>query len=97
MPAAATAVAAAAVPATSAMAAAAATVAAATAAASGYLDAQSRCRRVFLVDDIERRQTDVGELFFTEYDFMARRDLLQRKIRRRTAGRGRRDAYAAGE
>jgi len=94
----ATAVAAAAVAATAAaVAATAAAVAAAAAATSGDPDARFPCRSVFLVDDIERRQADVGEFFFTEYDFMARRVLLQRQIRRRAAGRGRRDAYAAGE
>jgi hypothetical protein len=75
----------------------AAAMAAATAATSGDPDARFRGSRVFLVDDIERRQADVREFFFTEYDFVARRDLLQRQIRRRAAGRGRRNAYAAGE
>jgi len=75
----------------------AAAMAAATAATSGDPDARFRGSRVFLVDDIERRQADVREFFFTEYDFMARRNLLQRHVRSRRTGRGRRDADTAGE
>lgn len=84
--------------ATAAMTATAMTAAAtASAATSGDPDARFHGRSIFLVDDVERCQADVGEFFFTEYDFVGRRDLLQRQICRRAAGRGRRDAYAAGE
>jgi hypothetical protein len=31
-----------------------------------------RCRGVFLVEDVERRQTDVGDFLFTEKDFVIR-------------------------
>ena len=44
----------------------------ATATAPGDLYAVLSRRRVFLVEDIERGEADVGDLFFTECDCMTR-------------------------
>ncbi len=70
--------------ATSASSAAAATSAAAAPATPGQLYAAlSRCR-VFLVEQVERGQTDVGEFFFTEHrDRLARREVIRLNVRRR--------------
>ena len=52
---------------------AAATAASTTAAASpSYLYAALGLRGVLLVEDIEGRQTDVGDFLFTERDFVTR-------------------------
>jgi hypothetical protein len=82
-------------PAAAATASAAATATSAT--APGDLYARLHCRGVFLVEDIEGRETDVGEFFLTERDLVIRRHLLQRHIRSRRAGRGRSSANAAGQ
>jgi hypothetical protein len=70
--------------ATSASSAAAATSAAAAPATPGQLYAAlSRCC-VFLVEQIERGQTDVGEFFFTEHrDRLARREVIRLNVRGR--------------
>jgi hypothetical protein len=39
-----------------------------------------RCRSVFLVEDVERRQTDVGNFFLTEEEFVMRYGVLHRHI-----------------
>lgn len=89
-PAPAAAAAAAATTATPTAAAAAATTAAAAASAAsvGELDARLGGSGVFLVEDIKRRQTDVGDFFFPERDFMVRCGLVRRDIPSRTT-RGR--------
>ncbi len=56
-----------------ASAAASAATASAAAAAAGFLDAVFGSRRALFVEDIERRQADVGDFFFTQRDLMARR------------------------
>src|SRR6476646_4272767 len=71
--------------ATSAAAASAASVAAsaasaAVAASPGNLYAGFRCS-VFLVEDIESRQADISDLFFTESYFVASCGVLRRHIR----------------
>jgi hypothetical protein len=58
-----------------AAAVAAAAVAAATAASQSYA-AGSLCS-VLLVEDVERRQADVGDFFFTEGDLMTRCNVWQ--------------------
>src|SRR6202051_3541709 len=70
--------------ATSASSAAAATSAAAAPATPGQLYAAlSRCC-VFLVEEIERGKTDVGEFFFTEHrDRLARREVIRLNVRGR--------------
>jgi hypothetical protein len=42
-----------------------------------------RSRRVFLVEHVERRQADVGDLFFAEHKLMARIDMPRRDVRGR--------------
>ena len=71
----------------SAAAVSAAAAVPAAAAAGKFLYARLQVCGVFLVEDKERRQTDVGELFLTERDFVRRCGLLQRQIRGRRAGR----------
>jgi hypothetical protein len=61
---------------TAAAAVAAATAVAAAAAASQSYAAGSLCG-VLLVEDIERRQADVGDFFFTEGDLMTRCNVWQ--------------------
>lgn len=76
-------------PASAAAAAAASAASAASAAAasaSRKLYARLGCSRVFLVEDIERPQTDVGDFFLAESDFMTRYGLLRRHIRSRPTG-----------
>jgi hypothetical protein len=69
------------------MAAAAAT--AATAASRKLQHAALECSAVFLIENVERRQTDVGDFFFSESNFVQLCGVLQRRhIRRRPAGCG---------
>ena len=48
---------------------------------SGKLYAGFGCSDIFLVEDIERRQTDISDFFFAESDFVARCGALHRHIR----------------
>jgi hypothetical protein len=48
------------------------------AAAASQLYAAARFRGVLLVEDVERRQTDVGDFLFTEGDLMTRCNVWQR-------------------
>jgi hypothetical protein len=80
--------AAAAMTATAAMTAAAAAAVAATAAAAmtatgGVSLAEPGFGSVLIVENVERRQADVGNLFLAERDFVIRRGRLQRHIRGR--------------
>src|ERR1700730_14864197 len=86
---AATAAAATASPASSAAAATtAASAAAATSAAPCNLFAEPVCSSVFLVEDVERPQADVGDFLFTESDFVTRRAVRRRRhIHCRPTGR----------
>jgi hypothetical protein len=68
--------------------AAVAATAAVPAAAASFFYAGLQVRGVFLIEDKESRETDVGELFLTERDFMGRCNLLQRQIGRRAGRRG---------
>jgi hypothetical protein len=43
----------------------------------------------FLVEDVERREADVRDLFFTESNFVTRHRRLRRHIRRRSTDCGR--------
>jgi hypothetical protein len=69
-------------------AAATATSAAPAAAASAckFLAVELACSGGFLVEDVERRQADVGDLFLTERDDLRCR-ILRRHIRYRSGGR----------
>src|SRR5262249_12388666 len=60
--------------------------AAAAAAASSKFFPKSRRSGVFLVEDVERRQADVGDFFLTECD-LGRGRGPRRHIRRRHGGR----------
>src|SRR5262249_5190158 len=71
--------------ASAASAAAPAAAAAAASAASGKLFAESRRSSVFLVEDVERPQADVGEFFLTESD-LGRGGIPRRYIRGRNSG-----------
>jgi hypothetical protein len=55
-----------------ASAAAAPAAAAAAPATPGNFLTDLRCRSVFFVEDVERRQTDVGDFLLTEKDFVIR-------------------------
>ena len=60
--------------------AAASTAAASAAAAAGLLEAAlGRCR-VLLVEDVKRRQTDVGDFLVTQSDLMARRIIRRLRL-----------------
>src|SRR5215813_9617096 len=72
-------------PKTAAAASAAASAAAAAAASSKFFP-KSRRSGVFLVEDVERRQADVGDFFLTECD-LGRGRGPRRHIRRRHGGR----------
>ncbi len=74
-------------PAASATTTAATASTAAASATPGKFFAYARCRGVFLVEDVERRQADVGNLLLTEKDFVMRQGILRRYVRRRSAGR----------
>ena len=67
--------------ASAASAASAASVAAPPVSVSGKLYAGFGCSDIFLVEDIERRQTDISDFFFAESDFVARCGVLHRHIR----------------
>src|SRR5271169_2053699 len=67
-------------------AAAAATAPAASTPPGGLFAGLSRCC-VFLVEHIECRQADVGNLFLTEVEFVMRRGVLRRNVRRCSTGR----------
>ena len=60
--------------------------AAATAATSDELYAGSQCCDVFFVEDVERRQADVGDFLLGESDFVAHSSVRRRHIRRRPTG-----------
>jgi len=64
--------------ATSPTAAATGAAAAAAAAAPGNHLAELRLCGVLLVEDVERRQADIGQLFFAEEDLLTRRGVLGR-------------------
>jgi len=53
-------------------AASAASAASAAAAATGFLYQAPKRSRVLLIEDVERRQADVGHFLFTERDFVTR-------------------------
>src|SRR5277367_2429404 len=55
--------------------AAAATAATAATATPGELYAAARLRCGFLVEEIKRRQADVGDFFFTERERLSRREI----------------------
>jgi hypothetical protein len=55
---------------TASAAAAPAAAAAAAPATPGNFLTDLRCRGVFFVEDVERRQTDVGDFLLTEKDFV---------------------------
>jgi hypothetical protein len=63
--------------------AASAAVTSTSAAPSNFFKSNKRCRGVFLVEDVERRQTDIGNFFFTEEEFVMRCCVLHRHIHRR--------------
>jgi hypothetical protein len=63
--------------------AASAAATSASAAPSNLFKSSQRCRSVFLVEDVERRQTDVGNFFLTEEEFVMRCGVLHRHIHRR--------------
>ena len=71
--------------ASAASAAAPAAAAAAASAASGKLFAESGRSSVFLVEDVERPQADVGDFFLTESD-LGRGGIPRRYIRGRNSG-----------
>jgi hypothetical protein len=62
------------------------TAAAATAATPDELYAGSQCCDVFFVEDVERRQADVGDFLLGESDFVAQSSVRRRHIRCRPTG-----------
>ncbi|MGC2410503.1 MAG: hypothetical protein WA441_11050, partial [Methyloceanibacter sp.] len=57
------------------------TASAASSPVSGKLYGGLGCSNIFLVEDIERRQTDIGDFLFTESYFVARCGVLRQHIR----------------
>jgi hypothetical protein len=76
-------------PSPAASAAAASAAAAAAAATLGDFIAKLGLCGVFLVEDVERPQTDVGDFLLTEIDFVTRGGILGRHVCRRCGRCGR--------